>query len=113
MIAAPSTTVANMPLAICSDVSNGVSPQPVGPCGIDGTVLKTLPDLQQQAQQNSCFSGLDQNRGSSFERSELPAACGGSHVSTISVGQVISLDNGQQNATLKAIGDCVAAGVKR
>jgi Flp pilus assembly protein TadG len=109
VIAAPSTAVATLPLSVCSDVGNGVSPQPDGPCANgDGTVIKTLPDLVQQGNQNSCFTGLDLlSHNASDEGSELPAPCGGTHASSLSVGQDISLDNGQQNSVLKAIGDCV------
>jgi hypothetical protein len=113
VIAAPSSLVATMPFAICSDVANGVSPQPPGPCASgDGTVIKTLPDLQQQGQQNSCWTGLSGQHSGSHERDLLPVACGGTP-ETVSVGEIISLDNGQQNSVLKALQDCIDSGVHR
>ena len=108
VIAAPSIAVVNVPLAVCSSVANGVSPQPPGPCANgDGTVIKTIPDLEQQGTQNSCFSGLGTGANSQSEWNLLPAQCGGTTVATVEVGQIISLDNGQNNAVLQKIQDCV------
>ncbi len=107
VIAPPSNAIATMPFSVCSDVSNGVSPQPPGPCpNGDGTVIKTLPDLVQQGAQNSCFTGLGGGACASCEQSLLPASCGG-NPQNAAVGQIISLDNGQQNSVLKAIQNCV------
>ena len=108
VIGAPATASASFPGAVCSSVANGVSPQPPGPCaGGDGTVIKTIPDLQQTGTQNSCFSGLGTGASSSNERSLLPAQCGGTTVATVSVGQIIFLDNGQNATVLQALQGCV------
>ena len=112
VIAAPSIAVVNVPLAICSSVANGVSPQPPGPCANgDGTVIKTIPDLEQQGSQNSCFSGLGYGANSFSERNLLPAQCGcvgcGTTVATVAVGEIISLDAGQNNTVLQALQNCV------
>jgi len=108
IIGAPSTAAVSLPMAICSSVANGVSPQPPGPCaGGDGTVLKTIPDLLQQGAQNTCFSGLGTGANSSDERKLLPAACGGTVVATANVGEVVSLDNGQNATVMSAIKNCV------
>jgi hypothetical protein len=109
-IGAPAIATVTGPLAVCSSVSNGVNPQPPGPCADgDGAVIKTIPDLQQQGAQNSCFSALSPgSSGSSLEQSRLPAQCGGGNLATLSVGDIIALDNGAQASVLQAIHDCVA-----
>ena len=108
VIGAPVTGAVSFPGAVCSNVANGVSPQPPGPCaGGDGTVIKTIPDLQQTGTQNSCFSGLGTGASSSNERNLLPARCGGTTVATVSVGQIIFLDNGQNATVLQALQSCV------
>jgi hypothetical protein len=108
VIGAPSSAAVSMPLAVCSSVSNGVNPQPPGPCaGGDGSVIKTIPDLQQTDPQNSCFTGFDGQHSSSTERALLPARCGGTRVVAVSVGDMINLDNGQNATVLNAISDCV------
>ena len=108
VIAAPSIAVVNAPFAICSSVPNGVNPQPPGPCaGGDGTVIKTIPDLEQQGTQNSCFSGFGFVASSNSETNLLPAQCGGTTVATVNVGEIISLDNGQNASVLQALQNCV------
>ena len=119
VIAAPSIAVVNAPFAICSDVTNGVSPQPPGPCANgDGTVIKPpcgalppngscLPDIEAQGTQNSCFSGLGTGANSFNEWSLLPAQCGGTTVATVDVGEIISLDNGQNTIVLQHLQNCV------
>src|SRR5437867_3779309 len=95
VIGAPSSAAVSMPLAVCSSVTNGVNPQPPGPCaGGDGSVIKTIPDLEQQDPQNSCFTGFDGQHSSSTERALLPARCGGTRVVAVNVGDMINLDNG-------------------
>ena len=110
VIAAPSIAVVNMPLAICSNVAIGVSPQPPGPCtNGDGTVIKTIPDLQQwqPSTQNSCFSGLGTGANSQNEWDLLPAQCGGTTVATVDVGEIISLDAGENAKVLQKLQACV------
>ena len=119
VIAAPSLAIVNVPLAICSSVANGVSPQPPGPCANgDGTVIKPpcgalppngscLPDIEAQGTQNSCFSGLGTGANSFNEWSLLPAQCGGTTVATVDVGEIISLDNGQNTIVLQHLQNCV------
>jgi len=110
VIAAPSIAVVNMPLAICSNVAIGVSPQPPGPCANgDGTVIKTIPDLQQAqpSTQNSCFSGLGTGANSQNEWDLLPAQCGGTTVATVDVGEIISLDAGENAKVLQKLQACV------
>ena len=110
VIAAPSIAVVNMPLAICSNVAIGVSPQPPGPCANgDGTVIKTIPDLQQSqpSTQNSCFSGLGTGANSQNEWDLLPAQCGGTTVATVDVGEIISLDAGENAKVLQKLQACV------
>ncbi len=108
VIGAPSAAPVNMPLAVCSSVTNGVNAQPPGPCaGGDGSVIKTIPDLEQQGSQNSCFSGFGTGANSADERLLLPPQCGGTIAATLSVGENISLDAGQNATVLQKIRDCV------
>ena len=70
--------------------------------------------LYQVPTDNSCFTSLSGASASSATEKSLVPVCGsgggGGKTQTVSIGDSITLDNGQQSTVLQAIDDCVKAG---
>ena len=63
---------------------------------------------------NSCFTSLTTDSASASTEKSLVPKCGsgggGGQTQTVSIGDSINLDNGQQSTVLQALDDCVKAG---
>ena len=85
---------------------------------LDAPDCRSIPvtALFQTPGDNSCFTSLSTASSSaSEERAHIPAACqgpgggGGGQTATLSVGDPIALNNGQDNVVLKTIDGCLSA----